>query len=306
MSAMPKAQSGLIQHPVIVMGGQQHRTASSFKPKQIDMAERAKLFRDLGIVWLSPTRGKIHTNVVISWLSLQWPQNHFRSPLIATERMEVGEAYTALVGLSMDRKEMRRAFRPQDADMFADCPFVLTTEEDNVLPADTVPRLLEAIMTCPDCGGEVGAAGESEATKNFPGYRVRLNKSEWTCQNGHQGYDAVSGLYFIKTNPPIPMAFGAPTFNEKKMNFHPRSVADAIKHGKVLEVNGIAMGAALWRKDLFRRVKNTKKNPWFKTTAQMTQDLWFCKRAKLEAHARFGVHCGVRVGHYDAGSGQLF
>lgn len=284
---MAAKASGVIQHPTMIMGGQQHRSATSFKPKNIDMTERAKLYRDLGIVWLSPTRGKVHTNVVISWLSLQWPQNHFKSPLIATERMEVGQAYTALVDLSMNRKELRKAFQTQYADMFADCPFVLTTEEDNVLPSDTVPRLLEAIMTCPDCGGEVMSP-------------------KWKCEKGHQGYDAVSGLYFIKTDPPIPMAFGAPTFNERKLNFHPRSVADAVKHGKVLEVNGIAMGAALWRKDLFRRVKNSKRNPWFKTTAQMTQDLWFCKRAKLEAHARFGVHCGVRVGHYDAGSGQLF
>jgi hypothetical protein len=287
---------GIIQHPTIVMGGQQHKSATSFKPKNIDMTERAKLYRDLGIVWLSPTRGKVHTNVVISWLSLQWPQNHFKSPLIATERMEVGQAYTALVDLSMNRGELRKAFQAQYADMFADCPFVLTTEEDNVLPSDTVPRLLEAIMTCPDCGGEV--VDESAYHKK--------NEPKWKCEKGHQGYDAVSGLYFIKTDPPIPMAFGAPTFNEKKMNFHPRSVADAVKGGKVLEVNGIAMGAALWRKDLFRRVRNTKRNPWFKTTAQMTQDLWFCKRAKLEAHARFGVHCGVRVGHYDSVSGHLF
>lgn len=284
---MTRPISGVIKHPTVVMGGSQHKSATSFKPKNLDMSERAKLYRDQGIVWLSPTRGKIHTNVVVSWLSLQWPTNHFRSPLLATEHMEVGAAYNALVGLSMDKKELRKGFQPQHADMFADCPFVLTTEEDNVLPNDTVIRLLEAIMTCPDCGEEV-------------------SMPKWKCPKGHQGYDAVSGLYFIKTDPPIPMAFGAPTFSERKLNFRPLSVAAAIKGGKVIECNGIAMGAALWRKDLFRRVRNTAKNPWFKTTPQFTQDLWFCKRAKLEARARFGVHCGVRVAHYDPHSGILF
>lgn len=279
--------SGVIQHPKAIMAGRQHLSATSFKPKQIEATERAKLFREQGVVWVSPTRGKVHTNVVCSWLALQWPTNHLRSPLLATEHMEVASAYNFLIDLSMNRKALRDGFQPQYADLFADAPFVLTTEEDNVLPSDAVVTLLQTIMTCPDCGGEVLAP-------------------KWKCAKGHQGFDAVSGLYFIKTDPPIPMAFGKPTFSEKEMDFHPLSVKDAIKRKKVIEVNGIAMGAALWRKDLFRRVKNTKKNPWFKTTPQFTQDLWFCKRAKLEAHARFGVHCGVQVAHYDPMTGVLY
>lgn len=284
---MTRPISGIIKHPTAIMAGRQHLSATSFKPKNVDATEKAKLFREQGVVWISPTRGRIYTNVVCSWLSLQWPTNHLRSPLLATENMEVASAYNYLVKLAMDRKQLRQGFQPQYADLFADSPFILTTEEDNVLPSETPIRLLEAIMTCPDCGGEVLSP-------------------KWKCAKGHQGYDAVSGLYFIKTDPPIPMAFGKPTFDKRKLNFHPLSVVDAIKRGKVIECNGIAMGAALWRKDLFRRVKNTKNNPWFKTTPSFTQDLWFCKRAKLEAHARFGVHCGVRVGHFDAATGQLF
>jgi hypothetical protein len=279
-------KTGLMKHPTVVMGGSGHKAATSFMPTRLALSERLKLYREQGVVWLSPTRGTVHTSVVVSWLSLQWPQNHLRSPLLATEGIEVGDAYNALVRLSMDRKELRNAFG-EFGDTVADAPFILSTEEDNVLPSDTPIRLLQAIMTCPDCGEEV-------------------NEPKWKCANGHQGYDAVSGLYFIKTDPPTPMAFGEPTFNKKKMNFHQRSVADAVKHQKVLEVNGIAMGCALWRKDLFRRVKATTKNPWFKTTPYFTQDLYFCKRAKLEAHARFGVHCGLRVGHYNPITKELY
>lgn len=282
----PRPISGIIKHATIVMGGTQHRAATSFTPSKLGMSERTKLFREQGIVWISPTRGKIYTPVVCAWLSFQWPQNHFRSPLVATSNMEVAAAYNALVHTSMDTKNLIKGYGHY-GKVFAEAPFILSTEEDNVPPQDGIVRLLEAIMTCPDCGKEVGG-------------------DAWKCENGHQGYDAVSGLYFIKTDPPVPMAFGAPTFNKKKMNFHPVSVAAAIKKGSVIEVNGIAMGFALFRKALFKRVKNTPKNPWFKTIPGMTQDLYFCKRAKLEAHARFGVHCGVKVGHFDPNSGECY
>lgn len=213
---------------------------------------------------------------VASWLMMQWPMNQFHSQLILMEGAEVGEAYNKLVGLSMNKKILRQAYGNHHGDVFANAPFVLTVEEDNVLPPDAAPRLLEAIFKCPDCGGEVGGKG-------------------WKCSRGHRGYDAVSGLYFVKTDPPVPMAFGTPKKGARNFDFKPRSVQAAIKKGETIEVNGIAMGCALWRKDVFRRVSR----PWFKTTESNTQDLFFCAKAKKEIRARFGVHCGLRVGHYD-------
>jgi hypothetical protein len=54
--------------------------------------------------------------------------------------------------------------------------------------------------------------------------------------------------------------------------------------------------------------------PWFKTiekdnmagTGGATQDLFFCKRAAIEAGARFGVCCKVRVGHTNLKTGTQF
>src|SRR6476469_8164208 len=87
--AVTRPISGIIKHPTAIMAGRQHLSATSFKPKNVDATEKAKLFREQGVVWVSPTRGRIYTNVVCSWLSLQWPTNHLRSPLLATENMEV-------------------------------------------------------------------------------------------------------------------------------------------------------------------------------------------------------------------------
>lgn len=271
------------KRPVVVIGGRGHTKATSFTPKRLEMYEITRQYREQGIVWLSPTRGKVWTSVVASWLSLSWPMNQFRSPLIATEGMEVAEAYNRLVKTSMNKTQLRQAFARDYADAFADAPFILTTEEDNVLPGDVVPRLLTAIFKCPDCAAEVGG-------------------KDWKCKNGHKGYDGISGLYFVKTDPPVPMAFGTPNGHKRNMDFKPRSVAKAVKNGEIMEVNGIAMGCALFRKALFRKVSQ----PWFKTTPEGTQDLYFCKKAKIEARARFGVHCGLRVAHFQPGTNELY
>lgn len=268
--------------PKTVIGGTQHKAATSFRAKKLNAYEKTRNYRDQGVVWVSPTRGKVYTNVVVSWLMLQWPMNQFRSQLIATEGMEVGAAYNYLVETTMDRKLLRKSVGTEYGDALADAPFVLTTEEDNVLPPDAAVKLLAAIFTCPDCGGEVGGA-------------------QWKCKKGHKGYDAVSGLYFVKTDPPIPMAFGTPNRSKKNLDFKPRSVAEAVKKGAVIEVNGIAMGCSLFRKALFAKLPK----PWFKTTPNATQDLYFCGNAKRKG-ARFGVHCGLRIGHYQAGTRTLY
>lgn len=283
MKRKSKPVSGLIKRPEIVVGGTQHKQATSFMPARIAQYEATKAYREQGIVWVSPTRGVVHTSVVVSWLSLQWPMNQFRSPLIVSEGMEVAAAYNALVSMTINKPRLRKVFDRQFADMFADSPFILTTEEDNVLPGDTVPKLLAAIFTCPDCGKEV------------------LKDNKWRCEKGHAGYSAVSGLYFLKSDPPMPMAYGTPN-GSKHIDFRPRSVASAVRHSAVMEVNGIAMGCAIWRKDLFKSVSR----PWFKTVPGWTQDLWFCKRAKQQAKARFGVHCGVRVSHFNPHTHQFF
>lgn len=277
-----KPISGVIRHPTLVLGGTQHGVASSFTPTKLQEYEKRRAYRDQGLVWVCPSRGMIHTPVVVSWLSLQWPVNQFRSPLIVAEGAEISAAYNWLFESSMNKRRLRQAFQADFADMFADAPFILTTEEDNVIPSDAIPKLLSAMFTCPDCGKTV-------------------DSKSWQCERGHHGYDAIGALYFMKTDPPSPMAFGTPN-GHKRLEFRPRSVEAAVKKGSVIEVNGIAQGCSIFRKDLLRRVSK----PWFKSEPGWTQDLWFCNKAKKEVGARFGVHCGVKVAHYDPHTRQFF
>lgn len=152
--------------------------------------------------------------------------------------------------------------------------YVLTLEDDNIPPADAHIRLLESI--------------------------------EW----GH--YDAVSGLYFTKGEYNMPMAYGDPAEYTKTgaLDFRPRDVRAALTAGQIMPVNGIAMGCALWRMDLFREITP----PWFVTLNDvvagkgatcMTQDLEFCAKA-VRAGKRFAVDMRVRVGHLDINTGVVY
>lgn len=152
--------------------------------------------------------------------------------------------------------------------------YIMTMEDDNLPPQDAHIRLLESI--------------------------------EWGK------FDAVSGIYFTKGEIGMPMAYGDPDEYRKSgvLDFRPRDIRAAIQHGNIMEVNGIAMGCAIWRMDLFREVPK----PWFVTVADVipekgpmgfTQDLYFCQRAK-QAGKRFAVDLRVKVGHLDIESGMVF
>jgi hypothetical protein len=153
--------------------------------------------------------------------------------------------------------------------------YVLTLEDDNLPPPDAHIRLLEAI--------ELGK------------------------------FDAVGGLYFTKGDVNMPQCYGDPEEFRRTgvMEFRPRNVVEALQRGHIVECNGVAMGCTLWRMDLFRQLPP----PWFVTVADwfpeqggamaMTQDLYFCKKAR-EAGKTFAVDMRVKVGHLDPASGIVF
>lgn len=150
-----------------------------------------------------------------------------------------------------------------------------TLEDDNIPPPDAHIRLLESIEAGP--------------------------------------FDAVGGLYFTKGDVNMPQCYGDPELYRQcgALEFRPRDIVSAVRHGHVVECNGIAMGCTLWRMELFRRMPP----PWFVTVADwfpeqggaaaMTQDLYFCRKAR-EAGARFAVDCRVKVGHIDPASGIVY
>lgn len=152
--------------------------------------------------------------------------------------------------------------------------YILTLEDDNLPPADAHIRLIESI--------EAG------------------------------GFDAVSGIYFTKGDYNMPMAYGDPDEFARTgvLEFRPRDIRSALERGTIMPVNGIAMGCALWRLDLFREMPP----PWFVTVSDVipdkgpqcfTQDLYFCEQA-VRKGKRFAVDMRVRVGHLDISSGVVY
>lgn len=217
-------------------------------------------FKDSSMLIVVPTRGR-ETDKTISpaWdMTMQnvaRPMNQKVAGPVYVCGDEVGEAYNrAISQLALPSK-----FK-----------FVLTVEDDNLLPPDAILRLRESIDLGP--------------------------------------FDAVSGLYFTKGELNMPMAYGDPERfrTTGELEFEPRDVRACLEAGEVMEVNGIAMGCALWRTDLFRRVAA----PWYVTVQEGdkgggTQDLTFCARAR-RLGARFAVDMRVRVGHLNTDDGVVY
>lgn len=232
-------------------------------------------------VWLLPTRGMIPLRVERSWWQMQWFMNTPRD-MVDMQQMEVGAAYEAGFSIAMDNPRCKSY------------PWVWTYEEDNVQPSDVFHKLFGAMWKCIDCGADMPTDAQGNPA------------AAWFCPNGHRGLDAVSGLYFTKSDPPMPMCFGDPGCEE--LEFRPRDISAQVAKGELVECNGIAMGCTLFRKDLFRSLSR----PWFRTlsgadsNAAYTQDLFFCRKAIAEGGIRVAVHTGVIVGHLDSETGRIF
>lgn len=151
--------------------------------------------------------------------------------------------------------------------------YILTLEDDNLPPPDAHIRLLESIEE----------------------FR----------------FDAVSGIYFTKGPLNLPMFYGNSEEYQRTgvLDFKPQDVREHLKNGHVARCNGIAMGCALWRMDIFRRLPP----PWFVTVADVvngapyaaTQDLHMCG-SMARAGMTVGVDFRVKVAHMDVASGELF
>lgn len=229
---------------------------------------RGETFQDCRTVVVVPTRGTISTRVFTALQGLIAPMNQSKvGPLFAVAPVTVASGHE--VGHAYNAMIEMILAHPE----LSKFPYILTLEDDNLPPSDALVRLLESIK-----GG---------------------------------GFDAVSGIYFTKGDINMPMAYGNPEEFARTgvLDFKPLDVRQMLARGNVVEVNGIAMGCALWRTSLFREISK----PWFVTVADVidgkgeafTQDLWFCKNARL-AGKRFAVDFRVKVGHLDINSGIVY
>jgi hypothetical protein len=219
-------------------------------------------YQDNSTVIVIPTRGMMHHRFVASLQGLMPAMNQKRACFFAAGD-EVGKAYDRMISTILAHPELRT------------WKYIMTIEDDNLVPPDAHIRLLESIEFGPK-------------------------------------FDAVSGLYWTKGDVNMPMAYGDPDEYARTgvMEFRPRDVREAVKKAQLVQVNGIAMGCGLWRMELFKELEP----PWFVTCSDvvpekgpisMTQDLYFCKNARAIGK-RFAVDCRVKVGHMDLDSGMVY
>jgi hypothetical protein len=119
---------------------------------------KGRVFKDLSTVCVVPTRGVIPARVVESFMGLISPMNQPFTRIFISG-MEVGAAYDTAIATILEHPTLSK------------WRYVLTLEEDNLVPPDALLKLLEAI---------------------------------------EQGYSAVGGLYWTKGEEGQPMCYGKP------------------------------------------------------------------------------------------------
>lgn len=242
------------------MTGLALRTVDSVAQELEKLGETIELvkgdtYRNCSTVVIVPTRGMIHNQVVHSWVSLAKPMNQ-KTAMLFVSGDEVGVAYNRAIASILDGSQ------------YGDFQYVLTLEDDNIIPASALLLLLQSI----------------------------------------KNYDAVGGLYHMKSGMNVPMAFGKPENGPE--DFYPVDLTEGMLANSVVPVNGVACGCTLWRLDLFRKIERPWFQTWTRFTADdtvevMTQDIFFCKKA-LAAGAKFAIDTRVRVGHIDIKTGQIY
>lgn len=271
MRRMEHASSKLV--PTTVFGQKEVKSDSEmlslkeisaqFKGFERLQAHHGSTYKDSSTIVVVPTRGTgmISYRVVQTWQAMISPMNQ-KKAFIFLAGDEVGEAYNRMIRGILADPELSK------------WKYVLTLEDDNLIPNDAHIRLIESIEAGP--------------------------------------FDAVGGLYFTKGDINMPMAYGDPAEFARTghIDFRPRDVRKALELGAVMEVNGIAMGCSLYRLSLFRDIPA----PWFVTVGDvvpergpmaMTQDLYFCERAR-RVGKRFAVDMRVRVGHLDINTQEVY
>ncbi len=118
----------------------------------------------------------------------------------------------------------------------------------------------------------------------------------------HPELSIIGGLYFCK-GPNSPCQIWG-SVSSPELNFRPQ-LPDP--NGGLVECAGTGMGFTLYRLSMFKDPR--LRRPWFVTQkgneGVSTQDLYFASDCRKYGY-RAAVHCGIKVGHWDAGSSIMW
>lgn len=122
-------------------------------------------------------------------------------------------------------------------------------------------------------------------------------------------YDVMAGLYYLKSDPPVPILWKTEIDGQLEEGKH-------FKLGEIVDSDICGMDFTLIRPEALRKMKP----PYFLTGPTPatddegnktggvwthTEDAYFCRKL-IEAGGKVGVHTGVRIGHMDIHTGQIY
>lgn len=205
-------------------------------------------YKDLSTVCIVPTRGMIHARVVQNWMGMIIPMNQkfVRMFMIG---MEVGAAYSSAIDQILAHPDLSK------------WNYVLTLEEDNMIPPDGLVKL----------------------TQNM------------------DKFDAVGGLYWTKGEGGQPMCYGNPTavpINFIPQIPQPDTVTECNGLGMGFTLFKMSMLKELRAKLQGELFKTCQEYLPGEGTRVFTQDLYFFHKAREHGY-RFACDSRVKVGHYD-------
>ena len=216
-------------------------------------------YRDSSMCVVIPTRDDSLRIKFVERLNAMMPLMNQRRYMFFVSGAEVGQAYNDMVKAILENPEL------------SSCRYLMTIEDDTLVPPDAALKLCESIEAGP--------------------------------------FDGVGGMYWTKGDFNMPMIYGDPAEYARtgRLEFRPLDPTPALAAGNsLIECNGIANGCTLFRMQAFRDVPA----PWFQTLSDpsvgaMTQDLYWCRKARL-AGKRFAVDMRVKCGHVDWKTGIVY
>jgi hypothetical protein len=211
-------------------------------------------YKDQSTIIVCPTRGLISSRVVSSWVGLIRPMNQPVIGPVFFQGFEVGDAYEHALTFILDHPDLKR-YR-----------YLLTIEEDNILPGDGLLRLLETI----------------------------------------ERFDAAGALYFTKGIEGRPMCYGPPQVQPRNfVPFLPQpdTVQPCNGVGMGMTLFRLAMfRSGKLKRPFFKSMQEQAPGKGFQC---FSQDLYFFNQA-CEAGFKMACDARVKVGHYDAERNEVW
>lgn len=218
--------------------------------KAAERLTKGRTHLDLSTIIICPTRGQIPDRVVQSWLGLIKPMNQKIIGPIFFRGYEVGDAYNMALEMILNHPDL------------SNWKYILTIEEDNIVPPDGLLKLYESM----------------------------------------EEYDGVGGLYWTKGEGGQPMIYGDPAVEPKNFIPQlpkPDTVQPANGLGMGFNLFKVEM---FKDKRLPRPLFQTLQEFVPGQGARVyTQDLYFYEQAGKLGY-KFACDTRVKVGHYDSQS----